>query len=496
MSARSSEGRDPRRVRGKWQAGSRSRTGSYRLGIAVLAVLALGIAGISIVRAGERPASGLILFTQIPVAETVDSRLTEPSPDGSAWRFPANGRIVAFDPENPAAGLRVLTEEFHSARAPTVSPDGRTLLFSGQRREGDPWHIWELSLPAGPVRQVTDGPGGLTDPVYVADRRIVYSSGDSALYATDPERSTATRITYHRGAAASPSVLRDGRVLFTSASSRGPGAGDPLPAQLFTVRFDGTGAELFYRGPEGFRPVGRAWETADGTIVFVETEGAANGGSLAAVSKLRPLHTRELLSEGLEGSFHSAFPIDAERYAVSYRPAGSERYGLYQFDPVERQLEPMLDTDPVYHAVEPVVAVERPAPKTFESVVDTSKVSGELFCLNADLSTLPPVTEDAAAPRSVAVRVSSLDGIVGEVPLEADGSFYIELLADTPVRIETLDEDGSTVRGPSAWIWVRPGERRGCIGCHEDRELAPENRVPMAVRARPIVLDTNQGQVR
>jgi hypothetical protein len=106
------------------------------------------------------------------------------------------------------------------------------------------------------------------------------------------------------------------------------------------------------------------------------------------------------------------------------------------------------------------------------------------------------VTEDAAAPRSVAVRVSSLDGIVGEVPLEADGSFYIELLADTPVRIETLDEDGSTVRGPSAWIWVRPGERRGCIGCHEDRELAPENRVPMAVRARPIVLDTNQGQVR
>jgi hypothetical protein len=31
------------------------------------------------------------------------------------------------------------------------------------------------------------------------------------------------------------------------------------------------------------------------------------------------------------------------------------------------------------------------------------------------------------------------------------------------------------------WIWARRGTSRGCIGCHENKELAPENRVPAAI---------------
>ena len=44
------------------------------------------------------------------------------------------------------------------------------------------------------------------------------------------------------------------------------------------------------------------------------------------------------------------------------------------------------------------------------------------------------------------------------------------------------------VRGPSSWIWIRPGEKRSCIGCHEDPELAPENKVPDALYAGLISL--------
>jgi hypothetical protein len=29
-------------------------------------------------------------------------------------------------------------------------------------------------------------------------------------------------------------------------------------------------------------------------------------------------------------------------------------------------------------------------------------------------------------------------------------------------------------------LWVRPGEQRGCIGCHEPRGRAPENRAILA----------------
>jgi len=31
------------------------------------------------------------------------------------------------------------------------------------------------------------------------------------------------------------------------------------------------------------------------------------------------------------------------------------------------------------------------------------------------------------------------------------------------------------------WIWVRRGTSRSCVGCHENKELAPENRVSQAL---------------
>ena len=36
--------------------------------------------------------------------------------------------------------------------------------------------------------------------------------------------------------------------------------------------------------------------------------------------------------------------------------------------------------------------------------------------------------------------------------------------------------------GTCGWIWVKPKETRGCIGCHEDPERIPENEYVMALR--------------
>jgi hypothetical protein len=43
------------------------------------------------------------------------------------------------------------------------------------------------------------------------------------------------------------------------------------------------------------------------------------------------------------------------------------------------------------------------------------------------------------------------------------------------------------------WMWVRKGTSRGCVGCHENKELAPENRVTQALfKAYPQVMDVKQ----
>ncbi|MGB7593852.1 MAG: hypothetical protein WBO19_21695, partial [Terriglobia bacterium] len=63
-----------------------------------------------------------------------------------------------------------------------------------------------------------------------------------------------------------------------------------------------------------------------------------------------------------------------------------------------------------------------------------------------------------------------------------DGSFYIAVPPDRPVRFELLNAEGKVVRAQQSWVWARPGEEHGCVGCHEDRAVAPENRWPLALR--------------
>jgi hypothetical protein len=70
--------------------------------------------------------------------------------------------------------------------------------------------------------------------------------------------------------------------------------------------------------------------------------------------------------------------------------------------------------------------------------------------------------------------------ILGEVPVEEDGSFNIRVPANIPIQLQLVDEDGLALRS-CRWIWVRNREYRGCIGCHEDPELVPENRLAAAL---------------
>ena len=84
--------------------------------------------------------------------------------------------------------------------------------------------------------------------------------------------------------------------------------------------------------------------------------------------------------------------------------------------------------------------------------------------------------------------------ILGQAPVEKDGSFYVEVPADQPVRFELLGASGKLLVAEKSWIWARPGEQRGCAGCHADKALAPENRWPMTLKRfdTPTHLDKNE----
>ena len=76
---------------------------------------------------------------------------------------------------------------------------------------------------------------------------------------------------------------------------------------------------------------------------------------------------------------------------------------------------------------------------------------------------------------------------LGQAPVAADGSFNIQVPANIPLELQLLDERGLTLR-TSGWVWTRNHFNQGCIGCHEDPELTPENYVVDALNLPSVVL--------
>jgi hypothetical protein len=89
------------------------------------------------------------------------------------------------------------------------------------------------------------------------------------------------------------------------------------------------------------------------------------------------------------------------------------------------------------------------------------------------------------------IEINGVDASLGIVDVEEDGSFYLKVEADKPFTISTLDKEGKVINGPGSWIWIRPNERRGCIGCHEDNEMVPANRFSLAVKSKPVSVPVN-----
>ena len=469
-----------------------------------------------------------VVFTQVPFSARLHG--------GQAGRFLLNAaaengsRIVLLERRGSPA---VLTAEFAAAADPSVSFDGKRILFSGKRTAQDRWDIWEMDPDGRNKRQITRDFGNCREPEYLARSSITppefdnkvrwitftsdaggtYQEGGpelaTSLYAASLEpvegRGSVTwRTTFNLSSDFSPTVLQDGRVLFTSRQRY---AGGPEKYPLLAANWDGTGLNLFCGTGQGAHFKTMACEMPDRTLVFVESDNPADGrGRLARVSFRRPLRSYEPMSRGT-GPYLYPHPSPDGALVVSYSP-GEESYAIYLFDFGKGMPGEQVFDDPEWEDLDAQAVVPRPEPQGLISAVVDSLSWGQLHCLSVYESDLPGVKAirkgdvkrvrfvegiPAAATKQTSSPAQSVpDGgarLLGEAPVEPDGSFFVEVPADTPFSIQLLGEEGKVLETMARWIWVRRGTSRGCIGCHENKELAPENRASDAVRkAVPWVL--------
>jgi hypothetical protein len=417
----------------------------------------------------------------------------------------------------PDGSLRILSEDFHSARDPDVSFDGERILFSGKKRETSRWQIYEMASDGSGVRQVTDVPMDCRQPIYQSTIYVITSdepwhqisfvgSTDdqhSSLYSAKLDGTTIRRITHNPYGETDPFLMPDGRILFAGRQSNRLESGDSDRVALFATNLDGTDYAIF-AGDEGARLKRMPCVTAHRLAVFVESaEPTRDGaGRLAAVSLRRNLHSYRELTRPADGLFHSPAPLPNGELLVSRRPRdGSGSHAVYRFDPASGRTALIYD-DPRRHDIQARSLSPRPEPDGRSSVVNEEDPTGILYGLNVYTTDLE---QSDWLPPGSAKRLRVLEGlperkpptgelpplprsrVLGEIDVERDGSFNIRVPANIPIRLQLLDEDGLALR-TCEWIWVRNKESRGCIGCHADAELTPENRMVEAVTKPSISL--------
>ncbi len=462
-----------------------------------------------------------MVLTQLPADETTEG--LKASADGTLRSdYGLGARLVRVTPEG---ATEILSEDFHSACDPAPSFDGARLLFAGKKTAADDWNIYEMALDGSVVRQITQGLGDCRCPAYqsslytlkpvgvpsvpeyhlmfVAGTGTVNEYGDSratSLYSCKLDGTTVRRLTYNLSSDLDPCLLPDGRLVFASWQRSRLGGGPAGHIGLFGLNIDGSDYAGFATG-QGKRIKQMPCVTTRGLVVFVEADavGWDGAGSLGSVTLQRPLHSYRPLTGDDQGRFHCPSPLPDGRILVSRRSHDdADNYGVYAFDPDRGQIEAVFD-DPQWHDIQAKAVHARPEPDGRASAVpehvDESARSGKFYCLNVytsdlDPSWLPPgsvkrlrVLEGVPKGNVAAHGIPSLAQrrILGEAPVEKDGSFNIEIPANTAIELQTLDADGMALRR-CGWIWAKDYARQGCIGCHEDPELTPENVMVEAVK--------------
>jgi hypothetical protein len=370
------------------------------------------------------------------------------------------------------------------------------VLFAGKKDAAATWQIWEMNTDGTGQRQVTQCDGNCLAPVYLPRDAIAFSGevqdagGSRAyqIYFGKLDGSEVHPITFGPGDYELETVLQNGLILASARSPLQARGKFESSRNLYTLRHDGSGLAAFRCEHQAPAIRSQAEELDDGSVVFVKNEvlGSEAGGDLAAIRR-GAMHNS--LVGPASALIWSPRQLEADRLIVARRvptPRSAGRFGLYSFDLVHGKFQDQIYQDSEFSSIEAVPIAAHPVPRWYWSTLNLEATVGYFICLDASLSADAP--KGRLSPLPSEVRVLALDpashkeNSLGEAAIEQDGSFYIAVPPDRPVRFELLNAEGKVVRAQQSWIWARPGEEHGCVGCHEDRAVAPENRWPLALR--------------
>jgi len=447
------------------------------------------------------------------------------------------GSIRVFEPKSKR--LRTLFEAPCPTHEISLSWDARTIFIGGGGQ------VHSIGIDGKGLKRLHSG----QSPAEMPNGRIVFFDNDvgispckgggprQLLFTCDPDGQNRKVVSVNLTIDTSPSVMNDGRILFTRWDY-GVNKNVFNRHALWFQNPDGTGMDLFFGNtvidprsmgrarqipgrPEVLTVFGPHHAHLTGLIGMVwngQGKEAADGIGFRRV-------TRDTASVGDRPpvtAYQDVQPLNEQLFLVSYGGRPDRKVGLYLLDRSGNK-KLIVDTAGREGMHSAQVFAPRPRPPViptrcvnpnwtakvdiFAQMLKDPDWTQKATMLVHDVyqGIEPEVQRGRARYLAVMEQVIQASGrggamgvgamwyanrVVGLVPIEADGSAHFEVPALRSLYFHLLDKEGKMLMTQGSDFHAMPGESRSCIGCHEQRKSsgAPPTlfKAPIAARKAPV----------
>jgi len=404
-----------------------------------------------------------------------------------------------------------------------LSYDGRVVLFSWRQTEDAGYHLWTVNVDGSGLKQLTDGVWHDYNACWLPDGDIAFLTTRAPQFAycwhapvgilhrMSPDGSNPRKLSANYLNDFTPAVLDDGRIIY----SRWEYVDRPaIPIQsMWTLNPDGTGLSVYF-GNRALSP-GTFMEARSipGTSKVVCTMTGHNGptrGAIGVIDRARGVNAQAAIENitpdvpvpnvdqgngNTDGSkqYSCPCPLDRERFLVSIRGPllvrtfSGECQSLVLDSPDDGMQ--YLNARPIRSRPRPPVISPGPLAKADPwATVFLQDVYNGLgpFVERGEVTHVRVVREMQKTVRiDPSLRAFGFQfpviscgatyagkTVLGDVPVNPDGSVAFRVPAEIPLYFMALDSQGRAVQRMRSFTHFMPGEVQGCIGCHDHRRRA------------------------
>ncbi|MBW8016077.1 MAG: hypothetical protein FVQ82_07820 [Planctomycetes bacterium] len=430
--------------------------------------------------------------------------------DENRKAFKAGGQLCKL---NLTTGeVTVLVEDkLGAVRDPVVHYGAKKILFSYRKGGEDQFHLWEINVDGSGLKQLTDGIYDDIEPVYLPDGRIMFVSTRArrwvncwltqvgTLHRCDGDGGNIHEISANIEHDNTPWVMPDGKILYTRWEYID--RSQVHYHHLWTANPDGT-KQMVYFGNLNPGSVFIDAKPIPGTkdVLMIDSPGHGriehNGRVARVTDKFGPdkLSARKHISKS--ANFRDPYPLSAEHYlaasgiTIQLMNSSGETTVLYK---ISKELAgagfQCHEPRPIMAGKREVIIPDRTDPKQTTGKLILTNVYNGRNMKGVKPGSIKKLLVMEALPKPINYTggmdplsyggTFTLERILGTVPVEKDGSAFMELPANRSVFFIALDEKDNAVKRMQSFTSVAPGEMSSCLGCHEERTNAPQRVTPM-----------------